>query len=82
MSDISKEQIEEMRQLVNSGDLDLDERKTVFKQHVGRMPNLDEEDLLKACAMTEDDDDELFIKNALKIEAAKGGPHTESDAAE
>jgi hypothetical protein len=63
--------IAEQKDLVDSGDLVLDERRNAFRHITGRHTMLDDEKLLIACAATDDDDDDLFAKNVELVEQGK-----------
>ena len=78
---IGDEHLDEIKALVESGDVDLKERRDRFKEIKGRTPNLDDEGLMRAISATVDDDDDLFVKNVEAIEAALVAPQNE-DAAE
>jgi hypothetical protein len=64
---ISQEELLEMKDLVESGDLDLTELRLKFRQHTGTDTTLNDEQLT-AAAHTEDDVDELLINNIRDIE--------------
>ena len=76
---VNPETIEEMKELVQSGDLSLMERRQVFKDKTGQTMPLSENDLLAAIAATDDDDDDLFVTNVKHI--AEHGYVTVPDSA-
>jgi hypothetical protein len=64
---ITEDELKEMKDLVESGDLDLSELRVKFRQHTGADTTLNDEQLT-AAAHTEDDVDELLINNIRDIE--------------
>lgn len=68
MVEVDQKQIDEMKGLIETGDLDLAERRDTFTKIEGRPTTLDEDHLVKAIAATEDDDDELFCTNVKLME--------------
>lgn len=69
---VSQTQIDEIKQLVESGDVSLDEYKTKYKTVTGNECQLSDEQLIEAIAMTDDDDDHLFVRMANLV--AAGAP--------
>jgi len=64
---ITKNELLEMKDLVDSGDLDLTELRLEFRKHTGVDTALNDEQLT-AAARTVDDDVELLIDNIRDIE--------------
>lgn len=58
----------DIQAVIDSGDLNLMERRTRFKELTGRDTCLNDADLLIAIACTDDDDDDLFVKNVSQHE--------------
>lgn len=71
VKEVSKEQIEDMRALVGSGDIVLDNTRRMFKTLRNRGTDLSDEDLLRAHAATDDDDNEELCNNIEAVEAMK-----------
>lgn len=69
--EVREDHIQEMKALIESGDLDLAERRRAFKTKQGRETTLDDAGMIRACAATDDDDDDLFVSNVLAIEAGE-----------
>lgn len=63
-----KETIEEMRHLVQAGDINLTEIRTKVRQVLNRDTDLSDDDLLEAIAAQSDDDDEELATHVLSIE--------------
>jgi hypothetical protein len=60
--------IDEMKALVQSGDINLAEERVKFKKQTDRETTLNDDDLLEAIAATTDDDPEEFAENCITIE--------------
>lgn len=67
MLSIQASTVEEMKALIESGDLSLAERRATFIKKAGRATTLNDELLTYAC-VTEDDDDDEFVANVEKVE--------------
>lgn len=65
---INPAHIQEIKDLVEDGDVNLAERRETFKKIVERPTTLNDEQLIKAIAATDDDDDELFVQNVKAVE--------------
>lgn len=65
---VNSTHVEEIRALIASGDVSLEERRRTFLRLTGRETAIDDEKLIQAVAATDDDDDELFVDNVKKIE--------------
>lgn len=65
---ISKTEYQDMRDLVDSGDLNIAEMRLKIYNKTGSETKLTDEQLT-AAAFTEDDDDDLLIANVKDIEA-------------
>jgi hypothetical protein len=65
---ISKDELAEMKDLVESGDLDINAIRQKYQHSTGKTTTLTDEQLT-AAARTEDDVDELLIANIIDIEA-------------
>lgn len=60
--------IAEIKSLIESGDVSLDEYRAKFKHQMQRDTALNDDQLIRAIAATDDDDDVLFAANAAAIE--------------
>ena len=60
--------MDEIRALVSSGDIDLQDEREKFKRIIGRYTSLTNDQLIEAIALTDDTDDDLFVKNVIIIE--------------
>ena len=67
MLTVTQAAVDEMKELVKEGDIDLALRRKTFARIYGRETTLDDDKLTIAC-LTEDDDDEEFVINCLDIE--------------
>lgn len=67
---VREDHIKDMKALIDTGDLKLVERRSAFRQVVGRDTTLNDEQLIAACAATDDNDEELFAENVKIIEGA------------
>lgn len=66
--EIKRERVNEMRNLAVSGDLKVPEYRELFKHSLGEVaPDLTDEQVLVAMALTDDDDDEQFVEKASNI---------------
>ena len=74
--------IDEMKALIDSGDLDLSERRKAFKTMNGRDTTLDDDGLIRACAACNDDDEELFTECVIAAEQGKIVIDDSAEAAE
>lgn len=72
VNEVTQSQIDEMRALVASGDLNLTETRQMFKAKTGCATVLSDDELLKAHAALDDDDDEILVNNILALEDVKG----------
>ena len=66
---IDLDHVDEIKMLISSGDVSLQERRTVFRKLTGRDTILTDDRLIEAVAATDDDDDELFVANVMKHES-------------
>lgn len=66
---IDLDHVDEIKNLIASGDVSLQERKETFRKLTGRDTTLPNDRLIEAIAATDDDDDELFVANVLKHES-------------
>lgn len=65
---ITKQAVDDQRSLVSTGDQNLDTIRNMFASSRGRATTLDNEGLLIACAVQEDDDDEMMCVAIERIE--------------
>jgi len=65
---ITKSQLAEMKDLVDSEDTNLDQIRNKFQLATGSATTLTDEQLT-AATYTDDDDDDLLIKNIMDIQA-------------
>ena len=77
---ITKSNLQEMKDLVASGDTNLDQVRNTYTAATGKETTLNEEQLA-AATCTEDDDDDLLVKNILDIQE-NGLEITEDEPAE
>jgi len=68
VSQVSPEMVAQIKDLIDSGDVDLDERRAAFKAYEGRDMELSKDDLILAIAATDDDDEDLFVGNVKALE--------------
>lgn len=68
------EHVPDIKALVEAGDINLASERARFKTIMGRDMKLSDEGLIQALAMTDDDDDSLFIENVLHIEDQVDAP--------
>jgi len=68
MLQVSQTTIDEIKDLVASGDVKLEERRAVFRKAQERETTLPDHKLLVAVAATEDDDDTEFVTHVLEVE--------------
>lgn len=68
--------IQEMRTLAESGDIDLKENRRTFKLRVGRETSLTDDDLLTIHAMDDDgpSGDDWWVERILEFEGKKKEP--------
>lgn len=60
--------IGEIRALVKTGDINLQERRETFERMRGLKTICTDEQLIRAIAATDDDDDDLFCDNVMLAE--------------
>lgn len=65
--------VDEIKAVIDSGDVSLTERRTVFAKMAGRTTKLTDDQLIRAIAATNDDDDELFMQNVIEVETEIDG---------
>lgn len=65
---VNPEHISEIKALIQTGDVDLTERRAAFKAHMKRETKLTDDNLIRAIAATDDDDEELFCQNVIAAE--------------
>ena len=65
---VSEQHVQEIKALIESGDIDIAERRSVFHATEGRSTTLTDEQLIRAIAATDDDDDDLFVNNVKALE--------------
>lgn len=68
VTSVNPELIQDIRELIKTGDLSLTERREAFKRIAGRDTQLNDEQLIAAIAATEDDDDNLFVTQVKATE--------------
>jgi hypothetical protein len=61
-----QDHVEEIKALIQSGDVSLDEYRGKYKTKTGQTCSLTDAQLILAIAETDDDDDDLFVFNADK----------------
>lgn len=71
-----KRGVSELTELVKTGDLDLEERRATYKEISNAETFLDDALLIEAVALTNDDDDDLFVINVNYIQ--DNGPPTKT----
>lgn len=71
---VADDTIKEMKDLIDAGDLSLEERRKTFEKIKGRATTLSDEQLIKAIAATDDDDDDLFCTNVCIVEDEQTKP--------
>jgi hypothetical protein len=59
--------IAEIKALIESGDVSLADERAKYLRKTGKNCPLDDEKLILAIAMTDDDDDDLFVANVDKV---------------
>jgi hypothetical protein len=69
--DVSEQHISDIKFLVGSGDIVLANERAKFKRIKGRDTLLDDDKLCRAIAMTDDDDDDLFVSMVEAVEAGE-----------
>lgn len=67
--------INEIKALIETGDVDLAERRKAFKLKEGRDTTLTDDNLIRAIAATDDDDDDLFCDNVKIAETEQTHGH-------
>lgn len=63
-----QEDIDAIKALIASGDVDLDDSRAIFKHETGRDTILNDELLIEAIAETDDDDVGMFVANVQRLE--------------
>lgn len=65
---VNPEHLSDIKALISTGEVSLSERRETFKRIRGRETKLNDEQLIKAIAATDDDDDDLFCTNVGLVE--------------
>jgi hypothetical protein len=65
---VSEQHISDIKLLVSEGDIVLADERAKFKRVKGRDTLLDDDKLCRALAMTDDDDDDLFVSMVEAVE--------------
>jgi hypothetical protein len=66
---IAEGHVEEIKALLDSGDITFEEYRAKYEKIKGTATTLTDENLIRAIAATDDDDDELFVRNVEIAEA-------------
>ena len=66
---VNRDNYDAMKELIDEGDLKLEELRSKFWAKVGRHTTLNDDQLTAAAAAQEDDDDDELCEHIAKIEA-------------